>query len=579
MVSPIPIPNGMGAGWITAIRAGRLKPCPEQRLLRWRLHLAQIKGEWPAEPGFKMHLTALGIALTAALCVGAADAPDGRRWWSHVAFLADDALEGRDTGSPGHRKAAEYVAQEFEKIGLRPAGTDGFLQAVELKSRTIDEAHSRLALVRDGNEEPLKLGEDGLISLRVDPVPSLEAPIVFAGYGLSIPEVGHDDFNDIDAKGKIVVYLRGAPPNVPGPLAAHSQSDGERSEALRRAGAIGTIAIQNPRLMDIPWDRLTLARFLPAMTLADPALDDNRGLKVGIALNPAHADKLLAGSGHEFKDILKAADAGEPLPHFEIPARLKASAAVTRSEVSSQNVVALLPGADPALEDEYVVMSAHLDHLGVGKPINGDAIYNGAMDNASGIASLLDVAEMLKESGTRLRRPVLFLAVTAEEKGLLGSKFFAEHPTIRRGKIVADINIDMILPLYAFKKLTMFGSDESDLGDDAAAVATSLGVLPRPDPVPERNIFIRSDQYSFIRCGIPSLMVMVGFDKGSSEEQVVMRWLTERYHAPSDDVKQPVDKKAAGEFDNLIAKLLERVANRDDRPRWKDSSFFKRFAR
>ena len=379
------------------------------------------------------------------------------------------------------------MAGEFEKLGLRPAGTDGYLQPVELKSRTIDEAHSRLALVRDGGEEPLRLGEDAVISLRVDPAPSFEAPLVFAGYGLSIPEVGHDDFKDLDAKGKLVVYLRGAPPNVPGPLAAHSQSEGERSEALRQAGAIGTIMIQNPKHMDIPWERLTLARFLPAMALADPSLDDNRGLKAGVTFNPAHADKLLAGSGHAFKDLLEAADAGKPLPHFEIPARLKATVAVTRADVASQNVVALLPGADPALKDEYVVFSAHLDHLGVGKPINGDAIYNGAMDNASGIASLLDVAAMLKESGAKLRRSVLFVAVTGEEKGLLGSKFFAHHPTIGQGKIVADINIDMILPLYPLKKLTMFGSDESDLGDDAAAVARSLGVSPRPDPVPEQQ--------------------------------------------------------------------------------------------
>ncbi len=529
--------------------------------------------------GRRTSLAALGIAVTAlGICKGAADMPDGRRWWSHVAFLADDALEGRETGSPGHRKAAEYVAGEFARLGLRAAGTDGYLQPVNLKSLTIDEAHCRLALVRDGGEEPLRLGEDALISLRVDPAPSLEAPLVFAGYGLSIPEVGHDDFKGLDAKGKLVVYLRGAPPNVPGPLAAHSQSDGERSKALRHAGAIGAIMIQNPKHMDIPWERLKLARFLPAMALADPALDDNRGLKAGVAFNPARAEKLLAGSGHEFKDLVEAADAGKPLPHFDIPARLKATVAVTRVDVASQNVAALLPGADPALKDEYVVFSAHLDHLGVGKPINGDAIYNGAMDNASGIATLLDVAAILKESGAKLRRSVLFVAVTAEEKGLLGSKLFAHHPTIGQGQIVADINIDMILPLYPLKKLTMFGSEESDLGDDAAAVARSLGVLPRPDPVPERNVFIRSDQYSFIRRGIPSLMVMVGFDKGSPEEQIVMRWLSERYHAPSDDVKQPVDKKAAGEFDSLVAKLLERVANRDERPRWKDSSFFKRFA-
>jgi Zn-dependent M28 family amino/carboxypeptidase len=160
----------------------------------------------------------------------------------------------------------------------------------------------------------------------------------------------------------------------------------------------------------------------------------------------------------------------------------------------------------------------------------------------------------------------------------MGSKYFAHHPTIGQGRIVADLNIDMILPLYPFTKLAMFGSEESDLGDDAAAVAGSLGVTPRPDPVPEQNVFISSDQYSFIRRGIPSLMVMVGFDKGSPEGQAAMKWLTERYHAPSDDLKQPVDKQAAGEFDYLVAKLLERISNRDARPRWKDRSFFKRFA-
>ena len=394
-------------------------------------------------------------------CVRAADEPDGRRWWSHVAFLADDKLEGRDTGSPGHRKAAEYVAREFARAGLRPAGTDGFLQPVPLKSRTIDEARCRLALVRDVRDEPVALGDDAMISLRVDPAPSVEAPLVFAGYGLSIPEVGHDDFKGLDARGKLVVFLQGAPPNVPGPLAAHSQSAGERAEALRKAGAIGFVSIQNPKNMDIPWPRVALSRFFPSMVLADPALDEGRGLKLAVAFNPAHAEKLLAGSGHTIKEILDAADSGKPLPHFEIPASLKATVAVTRADVTSQNVVALLPGSDPALKDEYVVFSAHLDHIGVGKPINGDAIYNGAMDNAAGVASLLDAAAMLKESGAKLRRSVLFAAVTGEEKGLLGSKFFAHHPSVGAGKIVADINSDMFLPLYPFKRLTIYGVDES----------------------------------------------------------------------------------------------------------------------
>ena len=524
-------------------------------------------------------LIALGIAVTTAgWCVHAADTQGAQRWWSHVAFLADDGLEGRDTGSLGHRKAAEYVAKEFEKLGLRPAGIDGYLQPVELKSRTIDEAHSRLSLVRGQVESPLKLGEEATISLRIDPAPSFEASLVFAGYGLSIPSVGHDDFKNLDVRGKLVVYLRGAPPDILGPLAAHAQSESERSEALRKAGAIGWVAIPNPKNMDIPWERLALARFLPAMTLADVALDDNQGLSAGVVFNPTHADLLLAGSGHSFKEILEAADAGKPLPHFEIPAKLKATVAVTRANVSSQNVVAILAGSDPVLKNEYVVFSAHLDHLGIGKPINGDAIYNGAMDNAAGVASLLDVAARLKESNAKLRRSVLFVAVTGEEKGLLGSKYFANHPTVDRKSIVADLNSDMFLPLYPLKHLTIFGLDESDIGADAAEVATSMGLRPEPDPEPKRNVFIRSDQYSFIRQGIPSLMFKVGYLKGTAEEVTFLAWLKNRYHAPSDDLDQPVDKGAAEKFDEFMVKLLERIANRDDRPRWKDTSFFKRFA-
>lgn len=524
-------------------------------------------------------MIALGAAAASAgWSLGADEAPDGRRWWSHVMFLADDALEGRDTGSPGHRKAAEYVAGEFEKLGLEPAGTGGFLQPVALKSRTIDEDRSGLALVRNGIEVPLKLGEDAVISLRVDPAPSFEAPLVFAGYGLSIPEAGHDDFEGLDARGKLVVYLRGAPPGIPGPLAAHAQSEGERSEALRKAGAIGSVMILNPKQMDIPWERASLARFQPAMVLADPALDDNRGLKAGATFNPAHADKLLAGSGHSFKEILEAADAGKPLPRFEIPAKLKGAVAVARADVTSENVAALLPGTDPALRDEYVVFTAHLDHLGIGKPINGDAIYNGAMDNAAGIASLLDVAAMLKESGAKFRRPVLFVAVTAEEKGLLGSKYFANLPALG-GKIVANLNSDMFLPLYPLERLTIFGIDESELGDDARGVAASMGIAIEPDPEPFRNVFIRSDQYSFIRRGVPALMFKIGYAKGTPHEQTFKLWLKERYHAPSDDLAQPVDKATAESFDRLMAKLLGRIADRDDRPRWKDSSFFKRFAR
>ena len=503
---------------------------------------------------------------------------DGNRWWSHVRFLADDKLEGRNTGSEGHRKAAAYVAEQFERSGLKPARSAGYFQTVKLESKELDEGHSGLSLVRGTSTEHLTLGQDAILGVRGNPSPMIDAELVFAGYGLVIPEANHDDFKGLDIQGKVVVFLQGAPASIPGPLAAHMQSSSERAALLKRVGAIGAASIANPKNMDIPWERASLARFMPSMSLADPALDESHGMKIAVTINPAHADKWLSGSGHRFQQVLDAADSDQPLPHFTVAAKLKAIVAVKRGAVESQNVLAVLPGNDPRLKDEYVVFSAHLDHLGIGKPIKDDSIYNGAMDNASGVAALLEVAAMLKESGTKLRRSVLFAAVTGEEKGLLGSRFLANSSTIDSKKIVADINTDMFLPLFPFKSLTIFGIDESDLGGDAAAVAKSMGIEPQADPEPKRNRFIRSDQYSFIRRGIPSLALKVGYNKDSPEAQIVKKWLTDRYHAPSDDVNQPVDLPAAAKFNILVAKLLERIANRDDRPRWKETSFFKRFA-
>jgi len=348
---------------------------------------------------------------------------------------------------------------------------------------------------------------------------------------------------------------------------------------LKRLGAVGTVTIPNPKSMDIPWARSSLARLAPAMSLADASLEDGAGMKIGLTMNPAFADKLLEGSGRTFAEILDAANAGKALPHFAIPASLRATVAVKRGEVESQNVAAVLPGSDPVLKGQYVVMSAHLDHIGVGAPINGDSIYNGAMDNASGVAALLDIAAMLHETQARPKRSILFVAVTGEEKGLLGSRYFANHPTVPAAAIVADLNSDMFLPLFPLKLLTVYGLDESSLGDDVREVAKASGIGIQGDPEPLRNVFIRSDQYSFIRAGVPSLSLKVGYEKGSAEEGVAKRWLAERYHAPSDDLQQPVDKKSAGMFDSLVGKLLLKIADEPERPRWKNESFFKRYAK
>ena len=515
------------------------------------------------------------------LLAGPADARSDR-WWSHVKVLADDSMEGRNTGSPGHKRAAEYVAAQFQKAGLEPAGTQGFLQPVALKTRAIDEAHSSLALVRNGASEPLALGEDANFNMRIDPAPAVDAPLVYVGYGLNIPERGMNDLAGLDLKGAVVVFITSTPKSLPGPLQAHFGSAAERWKMYKAAGAIGTLTIANPKSMDIPWARATLARLQPQMSLTDASLDDAAGQQFAATMNPAHAGKLFAGSGHTFPELLALVDADKPLPAFALPARIKAAVRVERSQVESQNIAGLLRGADPGRRSEYVVVSAHVDHLGIGEPVNGpggDRVYNGAMDNASGTAAIIEVATALHELGQRPARSILFVAVTGEEKGELGSLYFAAHPTVPASGIVANVNTDMFLPLFPLKTLMVLGLDESDLGTDIRAVAAELGLRVQADPEPQRNRFIRSDQYSFIKAGIPALAMKVGYEAGSPEAEIAKKWTAERYHAPSDDLNQPVDLSAGGAYVDVVRTLALRVANRTDRPAWNASSFFKRFAK
>jgi Zn-dependent M28 family amino/carboxypeptidase len=509
---------------------------------------------------------------------------DGKTWWDQVKVLASDDMEGRETGSPGLAKAAAYIVQQAKKDGLQPVGSDGFYQPVKLRSRQIDESQSSLILVAnhsDLNEDlpvqPLVLGEDAMLSSRIDLAPVVDAPLVFVGYGLQVPEIQHDDFAGLDLKGKVAVIFSGSTADMSAALAAHSQSLAQRSKALLAAGAIGYINIPNPASMDIPWSRVALARKRPSMLLDDAGLDDASGLRFGATFNPAHAQTLFEGSGHSFDEIAALGKDRKPLPTFPLAVSIKARAKLIVSEVNSANVVALYPGVDPKLRDQYVVLSAHMDHLGIGEPINGDRIYNGAMDNGSGSALLLDLAAALSHDKIKTRRSILFVWVTAEEKGLLGSRYFAARPTVPAKSLVADINTDMFLPIFPLKLVTVYGLSESDLGDGAVRAAQKEGIGAQPDPEPLRNLFVRSDQYSFIREGVPSLAMKVGFVKGSPEEAIEKKWLTDRYHAPSDDLDQPVDLAAAGKFEDMIRDITLDVANADGPPHWKADSFFKRF--
>jgi Zn-dependent M28 family amino/carboxypeptidase len=533
--------------------------------------LAQAQPQ-PTAPAVQGSHPAAGLGAVAATTPHF----DGAIWWNYVKVLAGDDMEGRETGSLGLRKAQEYVVEQLKRAGLEPAGSKSYYQPMQFESRQIVEKESSLALVHQGQVEPLTLGDDAIFNTRVNLAPSMEAPLVFAGYGLAIPELNYNDLAGLELRDKVVVIFSGAPAEIPGALASHYQSASERWKVLRKAGVRGVITIPNPAAMDIPWSRISANRTHPSMALKGAEFDDTPGEELAATMNPERAQKLFASSGHTLQELVDLVKDRKPLPRFELALSVRARTVVNKKTLESANLAAQLTGSDPKLKNEYVVLSAHLDHLGIGEPINGDRIYNGAMDNASGSAVLLDLIGSLRKSPQK--RSLLFLFVTGEEKGLLGSRYFTAHPTVKPGSMIANINIDMFLPIVPLRVLTVYGLAESDLGDMARETAESMGVQVQADPEPQRNAFIRSDQYNFIRHGVPALAMGVGFEKGSPQQEIFKNWLTQRYHAPSDDLDQPVDLAAAGKYEEIVRALMVRAANEPGRPQWKANSFFRRYA-
>jgi Zn-dependent M28 family amino/carboxypeptidase len=317
-----------------------------------------------------------------------------------------------------------------------------------------------------------------------------------------------------------------------------------------------------------------------AIAARHPALADQRSPMFSAQFNPAQAERLFAASGHSFAEMLSLADAQKPLPHFDLKKSLVATVALDISSVESPNLVAKLEGADPALKNEYVIMSAHLDHLGIGAPgasKQGRTIYAGAMDDASGVASVIEIAKRFASESIRPKRSMLFVIFTGEEKGLLGSRYYAGHPTVPENGIVADFNLDMFMPLFPLKKLHVQGLVESTLADDARAVGAEHRIEIAVDPEPDRDSFTRTDQYSFVQAGIPALAMKFGWVAGSPEQKAWRQWLAERYHSTEDNLSQPVDTAAAAQFDSFLGDLARRIANGSSRPHYTESSFFHRF--
>src|ERR1700728_1130532 len=492
--------------------------------------------------GDRAKVAVVAAQSSADATASASDEARGKAWWAHIQVLADDSMRGRLTGSPEYLRAAGYVVRRFKEYGLEPAGAGGsYYQPVHFIEQWVNAGKSSASLVVDGQTQPLALGQDAVLSSHSPEPPSVDAGLVFLGYGLHLPDSSYDDFNSAEVpagslRGKIVVVINGGPADLPGALKSFARTSPMRA-AMVDAGVVGIVSIPTPKSMDFGWDRVASSASQPGMWLAPepgdaevarrhPALADDHEPAFAATFNPAQAEKLFAGTGHTFAEMLALADAQKPLPRFDLKKRLMATVVTERDAVVSPNLVAKLEGSDAGAG--YVMVWAHLDHLGVGEPIQGKTIYNGAMDDASGVATVLETARSLSEDaakGIRPRRSVLFVIFTAEEKGLLGSRYFAGHPTVPERAIKADLNLDMFMPLFAFKKLHVQGLEQSTLADDARKVGEAHHVVIAGDPEPDRNSFIRTDQYSFVQAGVPALAMKFGWEPGSPEYKMWRAWL------------------------------------------------------
>jgi Zn-dependent M28 family amino/carboxypeptidase len=498
------------------------------------------------------------IAAAGLCCALYATQPNDatRRWWAHVVALANDGMEGRDTGSPAYKRAAAYVAAEFEKAGLKPAGEKGYYQSVPLHVVRFQADKSSVELVRETGSTKLQWLRQISTTARVGLPETLEAPLIFPGSDAAA--------DPAELRNKILVQL---------PRAGRGAAGG-RGNVTAHPGIAGTISIDATGGPEPP--RWPVA-YAVAMTLRDGQATPRQASGapgLNFRFNPEFADLLFQGSGHTYQQLMDLQAAGKPLPRFAIPATFKASLKVERADLESDNILAALPGTDPVLSREYIVVSAHLDGYGFGEPWNGDRIYNGAFDDAAYVATLIDMAQRLHESGARLKRSVLFCVVTGEEKGLFGSKYFTAHPTIPKEQMVADINLDQLRPIFPLKTLTMLAIDESTLGDTVKQVAGPMGIRVQPDPEPERGLLRRSDHYSFMQIGVPSTGFIFGYQPGSPDEVVYRRWYADRYHSPADDINQPWVPEAAAKFNDFFNNLVATLANSPNKPKWKEGSSF-----
>jgi len=514
------------------------------------------------------------VAFTALLLSGTAAAQSfsAERVHADVAFLADDLLEGRATGSRGYDIAAHYVASRFDALGLKPGGKDGWYQQVPFVTASADPARpSSLTIngARFANNEHVIIGP-AVVAAAIEQ----SAPLVFVGYGLEDKNLGLDDYAGLDVRGKIIVYLWGTPDGLPSEIAATLND--KKSELAVSKGAIGAISVGTPTLLKIfPWDKIVRNSSLPRMRWVHPdghVEDPTAALRLSALIDPTAAEALFKGSPLDGKLAAMLADKKARPKGFALPAQVRVERYSLIDKTRSANVMGLLEGSDPALRNEVVMLSAHLDHLGI-MPVDGpDKIANGAMDNAAGIATMLEAARAFADSGKRPKRSILFVALTGEEKGLFGSEYLAKYPEPAGKKLVANVNLDEPMLTYDFTDVIAFGAEHSTIGQAVARAAAQMGIKLTPDPVPEQNLFVRSDHYSFVKQGAPAVYLSTGHANGGAAAW--KEYEDKHYHDPSDDLSQPINWESGARFARINYLIARDLADAPQAPRWYSGDFF-----
>ena len=501
---------------------------------------------------------------------------------SSLNYLAADEREGRLTGSRGYDESAQYVADQFAAVGLEPGGTDGWLQQVPIITRMLDIENSGVTLHKSIGDVDLEWKKDLIIYAdKLRPENRIRAEVVFVGFGVHAPDLGYSDYDGINVSGKIVATFRGAPATFPSTERAYYSSSRTKAAELVSRGAIGQITLSN-RLDEriSPWEEDT--RNLgtqPDMSWIDEGGDvaDFHPEHQGYARFNRHAaEQLFEGSPLTFEEALDAAENAQQ-SSTALGVEVTMYRKTEHERVTSPNVVGILRGSDPELSREYVVYSTHLDHLGTGTPVDGDNIYNGLYDNALGVAVTIETARALAALPVPPRRSIVFVAVTGEEEGLLGSDYFAHYPTVPSSALVANVNIDMPMVIFPLNTVTGYGAEHSSLERITTVEAQKEGFEFTPDPYPDEVYFIRSDQYSFVRQGIPSVYLAEGigsFDPAVDGRAVLDAFFKDHYHQPSDELSQPIEWETALRFARASARLGYRIAMEEQRPTWNEGDFF-----